>query len=130
MPVEVNRFLLDTHVLLWSLAAPERLDPAAREAIRDPGHVVFVSTASVWELAIKAALGKLTMPDDLDDQLRLNRFDVLDITFGHARAVEHLPPHHRDPFDRMLIAQARVEGLTLITRDPQVQRYGVSWIPA
>lgn len=126
----MRRFLLDTHVLLWSLAAPERLEAPAREAIQDSRHVVFVSAASVWELAIKPALGKLTMPDDLEDQLRLNRFDVLDITLGHARAVEQLPPHHRDPFDRMLVAQAQTESLTLITRDPQVQQYGVSWMAA
>ena len=124
------RLLLDTHALLWSLAAPERLDPDARQAIEDARSAVLVSAASVWEMAIKAALGKLTTPDDLDDQLRLNRFDVLPITLAHARAVEHLPPLHRDPFDRMLVVQAQVEGLTLVTRDRLVQQYAVPWMRA
>ena len=124
------RFLLDTHTLLWSLAVPEHLHADARRAIKDPSSAVFVSTASVWEMAIKSALGKLKMPGDLEDQLRINRFDVLAITLAHAEAVEHLPSHHRDPFDRMLVVQAQHEGLTLITRDPLVQQYAVSWMKA
>lgn len=124
------RFLLDTHTLLWSLAFPECLHADARHAIKDAHNAVFVSTASVWEMAIKSALGKLKMPGDLEGQLRINRFDVLDITLAHAQAVEHLPPHHRDPFDRMLVVQAQHEGLTLITRDPFVQQYAVSWMKA
>lgn len=124
------RFLLDTHALLWSLAQPEHLHPDAQDALRDPRNQVFVSAATVWEMAIKAALGKLKTPDDLEDQLRLNRFDVLPITFAHARTVEHLPLLHRDPFDRMLVAQATHEGLTLITRDARVQQYAVSWMMA
>lgn len=127
---EPNRFLLDTHVVLWSLAAPERLEADARQAIEDPRHTVYVSTASVWEMAIKAGLGKLSTPDDLADQLRLNRFDVLDVRLDHALLVEDLPPHHRDPFDRMLVVQAQREGLRLITRDPLVQQYDVSWMAA
>jgi len=124
------RLLLDTHALLWSLAVPERLDSDARRAIADAHSAVFVSVASVWEMAIKAALGKLSTPDDLEDQLRLNRFEVLPITLPHARAVEHLPLIHRDPFDRMLVAQAQHEGLTLVTRDPLVQQYGAAWMQA
>ncbi len=127
---ESSRFLLDTHALLWALAAPERLKPEARAAIADSRSTVFVSAASVWEMAIKAALGKLSAPDDLQDQLRLNRFDELDIRLGHAQAVEHLPPLHRDPFDRMLVVQAQVEGLRLVTRDPLVQQYDVAWTAA
>lgn len=123
-------FLLDTHALLWSLALPERLHAEARQAIKDPQNTVFVSTASVWEMAIKSALDKLDMPDDLEDQLRLNRFDVLEITLVHAQAVEYLPMLHRDPFDRMLVVQALNEGLTLLTRDPLVQQYAVSWMEA
>lgn len=122
--------LLDTHTLLWSLATPERLHAESRQAIQNAHNTVFVSTASVWEMAIKSGLGKLKIPDDLEDQLRLNRFKVLEIMLPHATAVEHLPPHHRDPFDRMLIAQAQHEGLTLITRDPLVQQYAVSWMQA
>lgn len=124
------RLLLDTHALLWSLALPERLVEAARQAIREPDNAVFVSAASVWEMAIKASLGKLIIPDNLDEQLSLNRFTPLPITLAHAQTVEHLPLHHRDPFDRMLIAQAQQEGLTLITRDPLVQQYDVVWMQA
>ena len=127
---EPNRFLLDTHALLWSLASPERLTAVAQQAIKNPHHTVFVSVVSVWEIAIKSALGKLSTPDDLSDQLRLNRFDVLDIQLDHTLMVEDLPPHHRDPFDRMLVVQAQREGLRLITRDPLVQQYDVSWMTA
>lgn len=124
------RLLLDTHALLWSLATPERLDPETRQAIQDARNSVLVSVASVWEMAVKAALGKLSTPDDLDEQLRINRFDVLSITLTHVRAIEHLPPLHRDPFDRMLVVQAQTEGLTLVTRDPRVQQYEVPWMRA
>ena len=124
------RLLLDTHVLLWSLAAPERLSDGARQTIVEPKNTVYVSTASVWEMAIKSTLGKLTVPDDLDEQLRLNRFDVLPIALRHAQAVAGLPLRHRDPFDRMLVVQARTEGLRLVTRDPLVQQYDVDCLPA
>lgn len=126
----MDGFLLDTHALLWSLATPERLHAVARRAIQNGQNAIFVSTASVWEMAIKSGLGKLKIPDDLEDQLRLNRFDVLEIRLAHARAIAQLPPYHRDPFDRMLIVQAQHEGLTLITRDPLVQQYAVAWMRA
>ena len=112
----MSRFLLDTHVLLWSLSQPEHLHPDARDTIRGAQNQVFVSTVTVWEIAIKSALGKLTVPDDLETQLRLNRFDILNITLAHARAIEHLPLLHRDPFDRMLIVQAQHERHALNTR--------------
>ena len=124
------RLLLDTHALLWSLGDPDRLDAEARGAIQDAQNDVLVSAASVWEMAIKSALGKLSTPDDLLAQLRLNRFDALDVTLHHAQAVEHLPMLHRDPFDRMLVAQARSDGLRLVTRDPLVQQYDVPWMSA
>lgn len=124
------RLLLDTHVVLWSLSAPDRLAPPARDAIADPRNAVLVSAASVWEVAIKSALGKLSMPDDLAAQLRHARFDPLAITHGHAEAVGLLPRLHCDPFDRMLVAQAQVEGLTLVTRDAYVRRYDVPTLAA
>lgn len=124
------RLLLDTHALLWSLGDPDRLDAEARGAIQDAQNDVLVSAASVWEMAIKSALGKLSTPDDLLAQLRLNRFDALDVTLHHAQAVEDLPMLHRDPFDRMLVAQARSDGLRLVTRDPLVQQYDVPWMSA
>jgi PIN domain nuclease of toxin-antitoxin system len=122
--------LLDTHVLLWALAdAPDLTDPE-RDAITDPRHPVFVSAVSAWEITIKKALGKLRAPDDLVDQLERRRFTALDVTVEHAVAVGDLPDHHRDPFDRLLIAQARVERLTLVTRDPSIGRYDVDTFTA
>lgn len=118
--------LLDTHVLLWALADDARLKPDMRHVIADGGNLVFVSAVSVWEIAIKRSLGKLRAPDDLTAQLRDAHFDTLDMTVDHALAVGELPALHRDPFDRMLVAQARVEALTIVTIDPQVRRYDVA----
>ena len=120
------RLLLDTHVLLWSLADDPRLATSVRDLIIDSEVEVFVSAASAWEITIKQGLGKLRAPDDLAAQLVAARFEALPITVDHAVAVLDLPDHHRDPFDRMLIAQARVEGLTVVTHDPQIGRYEVA----
>lgn len=116
--------LLDTHVLLWWLMEPSRLAPAARGAIADGANLVFVSAASVWEMEIKARLGKLQIPDDLDDQMKRERFMELPVRMAHARESSALPLLHRDPFDRMLVAQSRAESLTLVTTDPLVLAYG------
>lgn len=116
--------LLDTHVLIWWLADPSRLSLRAQEAIGDGGNIVFVSAVSVWEMAIKAALGKLRRPDDLDAQMKRERFQELPLRHAHAHAVAQLRMLHRDPFDRMLIAQARAESLTLVTDDATVLGYG------
>ena len=123
------RLLLDTHVLLWALTDDPRLGTEARDAISDGQNAVFVSAVSAWEITIKGALGKLRVPDDLPAQLQDARFEGLDVTIEHALAVGNLPEHHRDPFDRLLIAQARVSTLTLVTHDPQVQRYDVALLP-
>ena len=120
------RLLLDTHVLLWSLADDPRLATSVRDLIIDSEVGVFVSAASAWEITIKQGLGKLRAPDDLPAQLVAARFEALPISVEHAVAVLDLPDHHRDPFDRMLIAQARVEGLTVVTHDPQIGRYEVA----
>lgn len=123
--------LIDTHVLLWVLDDDTSLSPAAHAAITDGRNVVFVSAATAWEIAIKKALGKLHAPTEgYLDELRRHRFTPLDITTEHALAVESLPPHHTDPFDRMLVAQARVEKLTLVTRDFRLQAYAVPIIRA
>lgn len=122
--------LLDTHTLLWALADDPTLAGPARRAIVDGRNRVLVSAASAWEITIKAALGKLRAPDDLPTQLERARFEPLDIAVAHALAVAHLPDHHADPFDRMLIAQARSEDLTLVTRDARIQRYDVAVMPA
>lgn len=118
------RLLLDTHVLLWWLSA-QHIRPKATAAIASADSDVWVSAATVWEMSIKAGLGKLVAPDDLSDQLVHHGFDILPIGLPHALAVRSLPPHHADPFDRMLVAQAQVEDLTLVTRDAIIRRYAV-----
>ena len=119
------RLLLDTHALLWTLGEPAKLRNEAREAIEDEGNDVFVSAVSAWEIAIKRALGKLSAPDDLEPGIVSQGFSPLHITFHHAEVAGALPQHHADPFDRMLIAQAQAEGLTLVTRDARIPLYGV-----
>ena len=123
-------YLLDTHVLLWWLDRPALLSEAARREISDGRNTMYVSAAAVWEIAIKKALGKLRAPDNLEEAMAENRFLPLPVTVGHALGVLKLPLHHRDPFDRMLIAQALQEGFTLISRDAHVARYGVPHVKA
>jgi PIN domain nuclease of toxin-antitoxin system len=122
--------LLDTHVLLWWLDDPKQLSRAARGAIQDGANPVYISAAVAWEITIKKALGKLDAPDNLEDVIEANRFLPLPITIPHALAVHSLPPHHRDPFDRMLIAQALHEGFRLVTRDTEIAKYPVPQIVA
>jgi len=125
------RLLLDTHVLLWYLAedAP-RLVPQARLAIDSAENIVLVSAVSVWEIAIKRTLGKLDAPPNLREAMEASRFEALPITFEHAEAAGALPRHHDDPFDRMLVAQAQVEGLTLVTHDEKLACYEVALMRA
>lgn len=117
--------LLDTHVLLWWLADDPALPVAARVAIADPGTTVVVSAASVWEISVKQAAGRLDAPDNLIEAIEHNDFDILPITAPHALAAGKLPPHHADPFDRMLIAQAEHDRLTLVTVDRRFAEYDV-----
>ena len=128
------RLLLDTHVLLWWLIGSDRLGGNAREAIADLANTVYVSAASIWEIAIKRAQGKLPVPPDvstwLPAEMTAYSFLAVPITVDHAAAVEHLPPHHRDPFDRLLIAQAQAEQLTLVTSDAAISRYDVALLDA
>ena len=121
---------LDTHTFLWWLDDPRLLSEAARKAIGDGKNTVYVSAAVAWEIAIKRSLGKLDAPDDIEAAMLANRFLPLPITVPHALAVQKLPEHHRDPFDRLLIAQAREEGFKLVSRDPAIPRYGVPHIVA
>ena len=118
--------LLDTHVLLWWLADAPELSEAARDLIRDSNRAVWVSAVSAWEIAIKKALGKLEAPDDLVAALEANGFRSLPIQVTHALLAGSLPRIHDDPFDRMLVAQAKAEGLTLVTADARLTAYGVS----
>ena len=116
--------LLDTHVLLWWLTDPAKLSRPAREAITHAENLVFVSAASIWEMTIKSDLGKLEIPDDLAQQMQAERFEELPIRISDAQAVATLPMYHRDPFDRILVAQAKNNSLTLVTHDRLVLAYG------
>lgn len=118
-------YLLDTHVLLWYATASPRLNPATRALLLNPENQVFVSVTSIWEIGIKQELGKLTpLPQETEAVIAEAGFRYLNITLDHAKLAGRLPLHHRDPFDRMLIAQAQVEGLILITDDWKIERYG------
>ncbi len=117
------KILLDTHIYLWWLTDSPRLTPAARELIM-AAEVVYVSSASVWEAAIKIGTGKLTAKlDELIDQIAANDFTALDVRLRHVAALATLPSLHRDPFDRLLVAQALAEPVNLLTADPQLAGY-------
>lgn len=121
------RLLLDTHVLLWWLADDRKLAKAARDIIADPDNDVHVSAVTVWEAAIKTTLGRLEIElDDLADTIVQNGFRPLPVEFRHAVTAGRLPSVHRDPFDRMLVAQASVEELRLVSHDRVFERYGLS----
>jgi PIN domain nuclease of toxin-antitoxin system len=122
------RLLLDTHALLWWLA-DDGLTDQAGDAIADPDNLVMVSAASAWEISEKKALGKLSAPDDLEMQVDENGFAALPISIAHGLAAGQLPRHHDDPFDRMLIAQAFAEGLTIVTHDERFSDYNVALLP-
>ena len=122
------KLLLDTHVVLWWLDDPALLSTSARTAIADPQNTVLVSAAVAWEIAIKRALGKLTAPPDFDTAIQVSGFQALPVTIAHALAAGGLPPHHRDPFDRMLIAQSQHEGCTMVSRDARLVLSGVPLI--
>ena len=117
--------LLDTHVLLWWLFDDDRLTPAMRAAIADPRTSVAVSAASAWEMAIKAARGKLTIPEDLAEEIARQGFEGLPVTVEDSLAAGALPRHHDDPFDRMLIAQAVRRRFVLVTADRRFADYDV-----
>lgn len=120
-----RRFLIDSHVLLWWAEGGERLSALAREAVENPEHTVLVSAASIWELGLKKLSGKLTTPQDYIGLLQDSRFLPLSVSLEHAIKAYSLPPVHKDPFDRMLVAQAVVEQATLITHDSILAGYGV-----
>lgn len=121
--------LLDTHAFLWWGLDDDRLSATVREIIRDGRNEIVVSVASIWEVAIKSAKGKLTLPTDaktfVDDRLRRHRWSTLAIQSGHVVRAAELPRFHGDPFDRVLIAQAQIEGLPLLSTDPLMSRYDV-----
>lgn len=120
------KLLLDTHVALWWLADDARIGGNADRELSDETNRVLLSAAVIWEIAIKRSLGKLRAPADLVETLIRAGVQPLPITLDHASAVEALPWHHRDPFDRLLVAQALSEGAAIVSRDERLRRYGVS----
>lgn len=125
------RLLLDTHAFLWWCADDPRLGKMERAAIRDGGNEVFLSAASVWEMAIKQALGRLRLPEPPSAAAVRLGIEPLAISCEHAEGILRLPALHRDPFDRLLVAQAKLEGFVLVTTDPLVRAYpGVAFLPA
>ena len=116
-------FLLDTHTLLWWLADSKRLGKHCREVVSDQRNQVFVSAATTWEISIKMSLGKLDAPEDIDSVVVDEGFSKLPISLYHGQLAGRLPALHRDPFDRMLIAQAQAEGLILLTADKIIGQY-------
>jgi PIN domain nuclease of toxin-antitoxin system len=123
------RLLLDTHAFIWWRADPRQLDRRAERAIAR-ADLVFVSAASAWEAALKSSVGRLRFPGSFEEAVEDSDFAKLEVTFAHVEGLRDLPRHHTDPFDRMLIAQSRLEGLTVVTRDPQIALYGVPILQA
>jgi PIN domain nuclease of toxin-antitoxin system len=122
------RLLLDTRALLWWLMASPRLSDKARQAIAEPRNQIHVSMATAWEIAIKRSIGRLRVAEDITADLAADAFELLPIELAHIAALERLPHHHRDPFDRMLVAQAMVERMRLVSGDANVARYGVAMV--
>lgn len=122
--------LLDTHVLLWWLDDSPALSETARSAIADADNLIILSAVVIWEIRIKQALGKLDISTDFYEIIQQQGFEIIPITPDHAYAVGDLPMHHRDPFDRMLIAQAKLEGFAVITHDAAFKRYPITVMDA
>jgi PIN domain nuclease of toxin-antitoxin system len=123
------RALLDTHTFLWWITDNRKLSPGVRKVIGDGSNELFLSAASGWEIAIKAQIGRLQLPDKpelfISEQMVINGIQGLSIEISHAVHVYTLPAHHRDPFDRMLVSQAQLEGLPILTADPKISLYAV-----
>jgi PIN domain nuclease of toxin-antitoxin system len=122
--------LLDTHILIWCFTQPDELRADAREKIRDGENQVYVSAASTLEMAIKSALGKLDFPPNLEELMQRSRFQELPVTIPHTMEIATMPKVHGDPFDRLLAAQAKHEGFTLVTRDQQLMEYPIKTLKA
>jgi PIN domain nuclease of toxin-antitoxin system len=124
------RLLLDTHAFIWWADEPEKLSPAALSALEDEGNILVLSVASVWEMQIKAGLGKLSLSlplkELIESQRTANGLQLLPVELAHVLALDSLPPHHKDPFDRLLIAQSVEEGATLVSADSKLSAYQVT----
>lgn len=124
------KLLLDTNVLIWWLENPSQLSKDARVLIREGDNLVYISAAAIWEITIKKSLNKLQSPDNLESLIKEENFLLLPITANHAFALKNLPSYHKDPFDRIQITQAQMEGLTFLTRDKKIMKYNISILPA
>ncbi len=126
------RYLLDTHTFLWWNLDDAQLSPLARELIADGSHEIFLSAATAWEIAIKAARGRLTLPEEpagyISSRINLHGFQALPVHIHHAAHVYQLPLHHTDPFDRLLIAQSQIESMPIISVDADIRKYEVEVI--
>lgn len=121
-------YLIDTHILIWFIEGNEKLDKQAQALITNPENDIYISQASLWEMTIKISIGKLSLSISLSELelfLRKNQFKVLETKFRHYEILQHLPFHHQDPFDRLIIAQAKAEDYTLITNDDRFKLYDV-----
>ncbi|KKQ85568.1 MAG: PilT protein domain protein [Candidatus Woesebacteria bacterium GW2011_GWB1_38_8] len=121
----MNKYLIDTQVFIWWMEESGRLKKGIKDILLNPQEIIILSAASVWEMVIKIKIGRLKLPHDWKDTLHKSRLEILPINLQHIYAVETLPLYHKDPFDRILIAQAKVEGCTLITEDPKIKRYKI-----
>ncbi|MBF0493421.1 MAG: type II toxin-antitoxin system VapC family toxin [Deltaproteobacteria bacterium] len=124
------KLLLDTHTLLWATSDEKKLSTEIRDQIANPGNIVFVSLVSLWELRIKESIKKINLPRHFYQSLIPAGYEILSLTLAHLEAYAHLPLYHRDPFDRMLVAQAKLEQLVLLTRDPELEKYDVHLLKA
>lgn len=126
------RYLLDTHTFIWVIQDVSKVSPTAQKRLTEPDAELYLSLVSVWEISIKVSMGKLSMQEPLGDflreQLALNFIDVLPISFEHLVKIRELPFHHRDPFDRLIVAQSLFENIALVGRDVIFDRYGVERI--
>lgn len=122
------RLLLDTHTLIWGISEPEKLSKKTKELLSDVDNIILVSTASLWELQIKRSLNKIILPEDFIPQLQKNGYELLNISYKHIERLDEIPLIHRDPFDRMLIAQSMYENVPLITKDSEIAKYNVKII--
>lgn len=120
-----DRFLLDTQIFIWWMEDQKRLKENIKSVLTDSTNTIFLSVTSVWEMVIKLKIGKLKLPKNWKQTIRNGRFEILPVNLEHTLALEELPLHHKDPFDRMLIAQANVEGCTFITVDQKIQKYKI-----
>ncbi len=126
----MSTYILDTHVLLWWFEDPQKLSSQSRTIIENPKCFIYLSSVVTWEISVKAALGKLDVPDKLFDLIKEGQFHELPVSIAHTQVLRALPSHHSDPFDRLLVAQALAENSTLITRDAMVQKYDIDTIKA